>query len=134
MTKYKLNTINFGIEVECASWMEKEMLRRARLVEAAAVALAPVGRNESTRAGKGTSYKQSFGVRSGVRTVPPFKTRRAYGQVYNTKSYAMHLEYGVRRKVKDDKGKDVLDDDGNATYERQPGKRVLGRALDAARG
>lgn len=118
MTKFRLNKINFGKEVLCSKGMEREMKRRAQLVMARAVTIAPVGRNDRTLGNKGTRYKDSFSVSSGVRTVPPFKTRRAYGQVGNSKSYALHVEYGVTTKK------------GTHTNKH----RVLGRALDAARG
>ena len=123
MSSFELNTAAFGKEVLEAPWMQAEMVRRAQLVMAMAISIAPEGRNTKTMGRRGTSYKQSFRINSGVRTAPPFRTARAYAQVENTKPYAMHIEWGTgngRPGRTDTKGS-----------RRQ---RILGRSLDAAKG
>lgn len=103
MSSFRLNKKGFGIEVLQSDGMKREMKRRAEKVMARAEATAPVDTGD---------YKKSFRIVTSVRTVPPYKTKRAVATIGNTVPYAIHVEYGTKN---------------------QPRRRVLGKALDAAR-
>jgi hypothetical protein len=85
----------------CAPYMVGAMHVRAEAVAERARAIAP------KRSGH---YSRSFRVSSGVREG---KTRRAYGRVTNTASYAIEIEYGT---------------------ENTPAHRTLRTALDVVKG
>lgn len=101
MSEYQQDYQGVG-EMLRAPFMVAEMLRRAKLVEARAIALAP------DAAPYGEGYIASFEVESGVREG---KHPRAYATVRNTSPHARHVEFG----------------NGNT-----PKHRTLGKALDAA--
>lgn len=119
-TTFKLDKKAFGIEVLCGEGMKREMERRARRVLDRAKATAPD--SEDVRR-YDDDYKDKFFIRTSVRTVPPYKTRRAVATVGNTSNHARDVEYGrgsTRKTV-------TTRASGLERY------RVLGRALDAAR-
>jgi hypothetical protein len=142
MSSFELNRKGVG-EFLRGPEIKAEMERRALKVEARAIALAPVGRNDATVRSSGKNvvrYKDAFKVSTGIRragTYDPdldftFRTSRAYARVENTKVYAVFVEYGTWRGVEDEHGQPVLDDNGKPVREKVNAHRVLGRAIDAA--
>lgn len=135
MSDFKLNRSGLGLYLR-SDEVKDEMEKRGKKIMARAIAIAPVGRNDSTIGAskkKVKRYKDSFKLTTGVRKIggraasdgPPFKTRRAFARVENTKTYAVFVEYGVIRTIKDK--------DGNEHIVRTGAHRTLGRAIDAAR-
>lgn len=106
-----------GIEAMlCSFGMQAEMRRRAELVKSRAVVTAPV----NVGSGHPGRYKAAFKVSSGVKRSSygtavnrGARTRRAYGRVTNYAPEARWVEYGTKNN---------------------PRRRILGRALDAAKG
>lgn len=92
-------------EMLCAPFMVAEMRRRAVKVEVRAEATAP----EYAEGPHPGRYKAAFRVESGVRHG---RTARAYGRVVNDAPEARWVEYGSKNN---------------------PRRRILGRALDAAK-
>lgn len=101
--RYKQSYAGIG-KLLCAPFMQAEMERRAKLVEARAIVTAP----DATPLGVG--YKYEFETSSGVK-VSKKGTKRAYGRVTNHSDHARAVEYG---------------------FGETPRHRTLGKALDAA--
>lgn len=72
--------------------MRAEMLRRARVIQAAAVAIAPVGGPGDPHPGR---YKGSFKTTSTSRGGAA--RNRATATVYNNAPYARWVEYGTEK-------------------------------------
>lgn len=141
MSSFRLNESAFGEHVLKAKWLEAEMLRRAELVKARAIATAPVDRHHDPK--KGVPYKDAFVVVAGVRPKGydplfdhTFRTTRVFARVMNTKYYARHVEYGTGYGKAGRSGFLGKDEEGNDIVQKRntPRFRVLGRALDAAKG
>lgn len=101
-TRFRLDKKAFGIHVLQSEGMQRAMRRFAEPVKSRAEAIAPVSSVDHQH------YRDSFSIEVSVRTVPPYRTRRAVATVGNSRPYAIELEYGNKRT---------------------PRYRVLGRAL-----
>jgi hypothetical protein len=77
-------------ELLSSTVMEKEMVRRARLIQQRAAETAPVG--DPVRDPHPGRYRDSFRIESG--RDGGFKKDRAYGRVINDAPEAFYVEYG----------------------------------------
>lgn len=104
-TRFRLNKKAFGVVVLQSEGMKRTMKHFAEPVKTRAEGTAPVNIGD---------YKSSFFIDTSVRTVPPYKTKRAVATVGNRSSHALHVEYGGGRQF------------GGG---RSPRFRTLGKAL-----
>lgn len=87
--RFKMNNAGVG-ELLRSPELEAELLRRARAIQDAAEAIAPVGGSGDPHPGQ---YKASFGTTSTRRGGR--RRDRATATVYNSAPYARWVEYGT---------------------------------------
>lgn len=91
--KFRMSNRGVGQLLNSAA-IEAEMLRRARVIQSAAVAISPVGGPGDPHSG---AYKSAWYATVQRKSVGRSRKKRPVGVVGNSSYYARWVEYGTER-------------------------------------